>query len=92
LICRNLIQALASRFSAGDELPETDRRIRLDLLARVKEQDWTDFGDRNVIVRDGIVHLWGLVGAPDGRTALIALAEGVPGVTRVADELIAAYG
>ncbi|HTW53828.1 MAG TPA: CBS domain-containing protein [Bradyrhizobium sp.] len=87
----NLIQALASRFSAGDELPETDRHIRLELLARMKAQDWTDFGDRNVIVRDGVVHLWGLVGTPDERTALIALAEGVPGVTRVADEMIAAY-
>ena len=87
----NLIQALASRFSTGEELPETDRRIRLELLARMKEQDWTGFGDRNVIVRDGVVHLWGLVGTPDERSALIVLAEGVPGVTGVADKMIAAY-
>lgn len=57
----------------------------------MKEQDWTDFGDRNVIVRGRIVHLWGLVDSEDERTALIAMAEGVPGVVRVADEMIAAY-
>jgi len=57
----------------------------------MKEQDWTDFGDRNVIVRDGIVHLWGLVGNEEERLALIAMAEGVPGVVSVADEMIAAY-
>jgi osmotically-inducible protein OsmY len=36
------------------------------------------------------VHLWGLVGSPVERKALIALAEGVPGVTGVVDEMIAA--
>jgi CBS domain-containing protein len=87
----NLIQALASRFGAREEPEHTDRQIRLELLSRMKEQDWTDFGSRNVIVSDGVVHLWGLVGSAAERTALIALAEGVPGVVRVADEMIAAY-
>ena len=87
----NLIQALASRMHPGDDPAATDRRIRLELLAQMKEQDWTDFGDRNVIVHEGVVHLWGLVGNEKERTALIALAESVPGVVRVADEMIAAY-
>jgi hypothetical protein len=34
-------------------------------------------------VSDGKVHLWGLVGSPAERTALIALAEDVPWVTEV---------
>ena len=51
----------------------------------------TDFGARNLIVTDGVVHLWGLVGSPDERNALVALAEGVPGVVRVSDELIPSY-
>lgn len=40
----NLIQALASRFSAGEQLPETDRRVRLELLAlsrAAKRAQWT---------------------------------------------------
>jgi osmotically-inducible protein OsmY len=33
----------------------------------------------------------GLVGSDAERKALLALAEGVPGVSRVADEMIRAY-
>jgi osmotically-inducible protein OsmY len=44
-----------------------------------------------MIVSDGVVHLWGLVGSPEEHKALIALAEEVPGVVRVADEMIPAY-
>jgi osmotically-inducible protein OsmY len=35
-----------------------------------------------------VVHLWGLVGSEAERKALLALAENVPGVSRVADEMI----
>ena len=87
----NLIQALASVVGHMDEHEETDRQIRLDLLSRLKEQSWTDFGSRNITVSGGVVHLWGLVGSPAERKALLALAEGVPGVLRVSDEMIAAY-
>ena len=52
---------------------------------------WTDFGSRNVIVQEGVVHFWGLVGSESERNALTALAREVPGVTEVADEMIPAY-
>jgi osmotically-inducible protein OsmY len=42
-------------------------------------------------VSQGVVHLWGLVGSEDERHALTALAEEVPGVVGVADEMIPAY-
>ena len=87
----NLIQALASVVGRIDQHKETDKQIRLDLLSRLREQSWTDFGSRNVTVSDGVVHLWGLVGSPAERKALLALAEGVPGVSRVSDEMIPAY-
>ncbi|MCX7312871.1 MAG: CBS domain-containing protein [Alphaproteobacteria bacterium] len=87
----NLIQALASHPTApGDEVDE-DRQIRQTLLGRLTEQKWTDFGGRNIIVNSGVVHLWGLVGSDDERRALVALAEGVPGVASVSDEMIPAY-
>jgi CBS domain-containing protein len=89
----NLIQALASsqtQIGTGGDA-DTDRKIRLELLDRLDHQDWTDFGERNVIVSDGTVHLWGLVGSAEERKALLALAEGVPGVVGVSDETIAAY-
>jgi len=87
----NLIQALASVVGRIDRHDETDRQIRLELLSRLREQSWTDFGSRNITVNDRVVHLWGLVGSGAERKALLALAESVDGVSRVADEMIPAY-
>jgi len=87
----NLIQALASAPTHVGETVEPDRAIRAQLLSRLSQQSWTDFGDRNVTVSDGVVHLWGLVGSPAEREALVALAAEAPGVKRVADEMFPAY-
>jgi len=87
----NLVQALASTGIAADEELDVSRTIRQEILLRLEQQSWADFGSRNVIVADGEVHLWGLVGSDAERKALIALAEGVPGVTSVIDEMIPAY-
>ena len=87
----NLIQALASVTLTSAAAPDSDRKIRLELLSRLEEQSWTGFDSRNVIVSGGKIHLWGLVGSPAERQALIALAEDVPDVTGVVDEMIAAY-
>jgi CBS domain-containing protein len=89
----NLIQALASSHlpAASGEGASTDRGIRLELLDRISSQSWTGFGSRNVIVKDGIVHLWGLVASDQERKALVALAEDVPGVKSVSDETFPAY-
>jgi len=76
-----LIQALAT---VGRLRPAatglSDRSIRGELLDRLSEQTWTDFGSRNVIVRDGRC-------APVGNSsvrrkstrALLVLAEQVAG-------------
>ncbi len=86
----NLIQALASSVATGygSSTELGDREIRSELLDRLGRQSWTDFGGRNIIVSNGVVHVWGLVGSEAEREALIALAEGVPGVSRVSDEMI----
>jgi CBS domain-containing protein len=89
----NLIQALASAEARPGvvSIADSDRSIRLELLDRLGEETWTDFGERNVIVSGGVVHLWGLVGSAAEHKALLALAEGVPGVLGVSDEMIPAY-
>jgi CBS domain-containing protein len=87
----NLIQALASVVGRMDQQDETDRQIRLELLSRLNNQPWTGFSDRNITVGNRVVHLWGLVGSEAERKALLALAESVPGVSRVSDEMIPAY-
>ena len=87
----NLIQALAASHIAVDADAESDRAIRLKLLERLAAQAWTDFGSRNVIVRNGVVHLWGLISSDDERKALMALAEETDGVRKVMDETIPGY-
>ncbi len=86
----NLIQALASS-RPSEPKSGTDHSIRLELLDWLGKQKWTDFGSRNIIVQDGVVHLWGLISSESERKALTALAEGVPGVSDVADEMIPSY-
>jgi CBS domain-containing protein len=86
----NLIQALASAKLEPTGKLDQSRTIRQELQSRLAAQSWTDFGSC-VIVVDVEVRLWGLVGSPAERKALIALAEGVPGVTGVVDEMISAY-
>jgi CBS domain-containing protein len=87
----NLIQALASAPSQPENDQLADRGIRSAILARLAEQSWTDFGERNIVVTNGVVILWGLVGSPEEHKALLALAESVPGVREVSDEMIASY-
>jgi len=89
----NLVQAVASviQHGQGEDATQRDADIRRELLARMENQSWTDFGSRNIIVSQGVVHLWGLVSSEAEHKALLALAEGVPGVSRVSDEMFAAY-
>jgi len=70
---------------------EAERPIWLELLSRLPQQSWTDFGSRNITVNDRVVHLCGLVGPPVERKALLALAESVLWVSQVCDEMLAAY-
>ena len=90
----NLIQALASA-EAGFQPPAkdaaADRDIRNAILTQLADQPWTDFGERNIVVSDRVVHLWGLVGSPEEHKALLALAEATPGVRKISDEMIASY-
>ena len=88
----SLVQALASTKSEVVTAAQTDHMLRAEIVARLAEQQWwTDFGERNVIVVNGVANLWGLVGSPSERKALTALVEGVPGVTEVRDEMTPAY-
>jgi CBS-domain-containing membrane protein len=87
----NLIQALASSPATDRDAHAADRALRSEILARLKHQSWTHFGEPNVVVSDGVVHLWGLVGSPQEHKALLALAEELAGVNKVSDETIPSY-
>ena len=84
----NILQALASRRQEQDEPTSyEDRSIRERLIGELKTQKWVPFSKINLIVSDGIVHLWGSVRSEEERTALRVAAANIPGVRDVKDHL-----
>jgi len=82
----NLLRGMVTR-ETGTEPTADDRTIKETILHEVGEQGWITHGTLNVIVTGGVVELWGWVESDQERRALLLLAEGVPGVSRVEDHL-----
>ena len=82
----NLVQALARHHApvaVGDDAVIRDR-----LLAELRGQSWAGGLDpAQVIVEDGVVHLWGRIAEPAVRQAMVVAAENTPGVKAVEDHL-----
>ncbi|MCI0365171.1 MAG: CBS domain-containing protein [Phycisphaerales bacterium] len=82
----NLVQALASGSLTPSSPSEVDdRTIRENLLAVLKTQKWADSSPGNVVVNDGIVHLWGYALSDKEHEALRIASANVPGVRGVED-------
>jgi osmotically-inducible protein OsmY len=62
-----------------------DLKIRDLLLAELGRQPWAGNRDSDIVVRDGVVHLWGTVGSQEENQALVTAAKATPGVNRVCD-------
>lgn len=79
----NLMQALL-HFSSGFSGPSpSDAGIRQRVLDELHGTPWGDKGYITVIVKDGVVHLHGIVTDASERDALRVAAENVPGVKAV---------
>jgi CBS domain-containing protein len=84
----NLIQALASLSRECRDTIPGDRGIHERVVAEIDRQAWSPGMSVNVIVRDGVVELWGTILDDRLRQALRVAAENVPGVKQVKDHLI----
>ena len=62
------------------------RAIRASILNKVHNEIGVR-GSINVIVSDGVVHLWGVIDSEEQRQALRVAAENISGVTAVEDHL-----
>lgn len=89
----NLLHALAAQ--ASDAVSSAiknqfldDATIRDRLLAEMERQAWSPHASVNVIVRNGIVELWGSIFDEREREALRVAAENIPGVREVRDHLV----
>jgi CBS domain-containing protein len=79
----NLLRALAT---VAPDIPEpnsSDEKIRTRLLDELDKAGWTAANFLNVFVRDGVVHLSGLVTNTHECEALRVAAENIPGVRAV---------
>jgi CBS-domain-containing membrane protein len=87
----NLVRALAA---AGGQLAgdvADDRTIREKLLAELRAQPWVHTWAADIIVRDGVVHIWVSDDRPEQeKQALRIAAENIPGVKNVAEHLVPA--
>src|SRR5690606_12235401 len=78
-----------------DVVSPDDESLRARIEKEFQSHSWAAGATVNVIVKDGVAHLWGMVHTDAERRALGAAAEGVPGVRRVENKvslLPASYG
>ena len=79
----NLLRALAGLVGEVSPGPKTDEIIRDGVLAELNRESWAPKHLIDVIVRNGVVDLWGTVIDPAQRDAARVAAEAVPGVKAV---------
>jgi len=82
----NLLQAVASLARDIPDPTADDDHIRRRIIDTLQKNDWCPLG-LNVIVRDGIVHLSGIITEERSRQASIVGAENIAGVKKVHDHL-----
>lgn len=82
----NLLHAVASLAREIPDPTADDDHIRSRIIQALEKHDWSPFG-LSVIVRDGIVHLSGVITDEGSRQAAIVATENVAGVKKVHDHL-----
>jgi CBS domain-containing protein len=82
----NLLQAVASLARQVPDPTADDDHIRNRVIDALEKNDWCPFG-LSVIVRDGIVHLSGVITEERSRQAAVVATENVEGVKKVHDHL-----
>ncbi len=83
----NLLHALAGVAREAKPAAASDQVIRDRIVAELASQSWAPVSLVNVIVRDGVVELWGTITDERERRAMIVAAENAPGVKAVKDHL-----
>lgn len=84
----NLMHAMVSLARAEPKSAKNDAAIREALLAEMQKESWAPAAMVNVVVRDGVVELWGVIIDERQREALKVAAENIPGVRAVKDHMV----
>ena len=85
----NIIQALAVRGqgSISQSIASDDSAIRAQLLQTIRSELGIVGATINIIVENGVVHLWGMVDNADQRKAVEVAAQNITGVSEVDNRL-----
>jgi CBS domain-containing protein len=84
----NLLQALSVVARDIPESAASDEEIRARLWDQLKKTEWASVDLLNLVVRDGIVHMYGTVTNGRECDALRIAAENIPGVKAVHTHLV----
>jgi CBS domain-containing protein len=84
----NLMHAMVSMARVTQPTAKDDVTIREKLLAEFQKEIWAPAAMTNVVVRDGVVELWGVIVDERQREAMKVAAENIPGVKAVNDHLV----
>ncbi|MBB3258119.1 CBS-domain-containing membrane protein [Paraburkholderia bannensis] len=82
----NLVQALARAAQGPSDALASDEALRQHVVQVLSGHRWA-MAAEDVVVKDGIVHLWGTVTSEEERRAICVSAERVIGVKGVEDHL-----
>jgi CBS domain-containing protein len=83
----NLMHALASLGRAAPAASNSDTAIRNQILKELDKQVWAPVALIDVVVRDGVVELWGTITEEKQGDGLRVVAENIPGVKKVVNHL-----
>jgi CBS domain-containing protein len=83
----NLMHALATLGRAAPPPSKSDAAIRKQLLAEFEKQFWAPAALIDVVVKNGVVELWGTILEGSQGEALKVCAENIPGVRSVVSRL-----
>jgi CBS domain-containing protein len=83
----NLLHALAGVVREVKPALASDQAIREQLMAELARQSWAPIALIDIVVRNGVVELWGTVTDERERQAIKVAAENIPGVKAVNDHL-----
>jgi CBS domain-containing protein len=82
----NLLQVLATT-DVSKPMNVADRIIRERLNDELEDQSWAYLLSKNIVVENGVVHLFGIVQSEEERHAIRLAAENQAGVKAVEDHL-----
>lgn len=83
----NLLHALATMSRNLPDVAKSDAEIRRRVTEELEKQPWAPIALIDIVVKDGVVELWGSITEANQGEALKVCTENIPGVKAVVSHL-----